>query len=318
MEFGRVASNKLKSIKLDLPKDAPATKRILAQKRRKKKLKVYVGCAKWGRKDWVGTLYPKGTKEKDFFKYYAQQFNSIEFNAAFYRLPDANQIVEWKKNSPKDFLFCPKFSDQITHLRRLKNVEKETLNFVETMSGLGSKLGPIFLMPHPQMGLKRMDTILEFLKSLPKDLKIFLELRHPEWFEEDNLEQIYEVCESLGVGAVITDTAGRRDCVHMRLSTPSVFIRFVGNGLHASDYTRIDAWVKRIKKWIKDGIEEIYFFMHQHDEIYSPILAKYLIEELNSKCKLSLKVPELHSAKINLKNKKVIKPPQRIIRRGAS
>ena len=293
MEFGKVEHELLDTLDLGLPKDDKATTAILKGSKKKKDVKVYVGCAKWGRKDWIGILYPKGTKEKDFFEYYALQFNSIEFNAIFYRLPEKKQITDWKDNSPKDFLFCPKFTDTITHIRRLKNAQADVDKFLECVSGLGKKLGPIFLMPHPQMGPKRVDDMVKFLNDLPKDIKVFLELRHPDWFIDNNLDLILPACDELGVGTVITDTAGRRDCVHMRLTTSAAFIRFVGNSLHESDYARIDEWVQRIKKWIKEGIQDIYFFMHQHEELYSPTLAKYLIVELNKHCKLDLKVPEL-------------------------
>ena len=88
---------------------------------------------------------------------------------------------------------------------------------------------------------------------------------------------------------MITDTAGRRDCVHMYLTVPKAFIRFVGNSLDNSDYTRIDDWVKRINYWLDNGLEELYFFMHMHDETYSPELSSYLIDKLNTVCGLSLK-----------------------------
>ncbi|MEJ7681105.1 MAG: DUF72 domain-containing protein [Segetibacter sp.] len=100
----------------------------------------------------------------------------------------------------------------------------------------------------------------------------------------------------LNVGYIITDTAGRRDCVHMYLTIPKAFIRFVGNSLDDTDYIRIDAWVDRIKFWLDNGLEELYFFMHMHDEAYSPELSSYLVERLNTVCKLSLKKPLFISA----------------------
>ena len=55
---------------------------------------------------------------------------------------------------------------------------------------------------------------------------------------------------------MITDTAGRRDCAHMHLTIPKAFIRYVGNSLHPTDYTRIDVWVERMKYWLDHGMEE--------------------------------------------------------------
>jgi len=102
---------------------------------------------------------------------------------------------------------------------------------------------------------------------------------------------MFGMLENTNTGAIITDASGRRDCVHMRLTTPEAFIRFVGNGLHPTDYIRIDDWVQRIKSWLESGIQKVYFFMHQHNELHSPELAKYLIQQLNMHCGLSIPEP---------------------------
>ena len=93
------------------------------------------------------------------------------------------------------------------------------------------------------------------------------------------------------MGAVITDTAGRRDCAHMNITMPKTFIRYVGNSLHKTDYTRIDEWVERIKYWLDNGLKELYFFMHMHDEAKSPELTVYLADKLNAACGLDLHKP---------------------------
>jgi uncharacterized protein YecE (DUF72 family) len=131
-----------------------------------------------------------------------------------------------------------------------------------------------------------------FIESLPKDIRVFVELRHADWFKnEEAFKSMYDIFENLRAGSVITDAAGRRDCVHMRLTTPDAFIRFVGNGLHPSDYTRVDDWVNRIHQWTKNGIHKVYFFMHQHEELHSPELSKYVIEKINAVCGTNIKEP---------------------------
>ena len=82
----------------------------------------------------------------------------------------------------------------------------------------------------------------------------------------------------------------------MHLSMPETFIRFVGNSLHPTDYKRIDDWVDRIKFWLENGLQELYFFMHMHDETFSPELTVYLVDELNKKCDLQLQKPGFVSA----------------------
>src|ERR1041384_2482265 len=108
MEFGRVTESELVAIDLSLPAEPISNKEILASKPVKNP-KVYVGCAKWGRLEWVGKIYPPKTKEKDFLQHYVEHYNSIELNATHYKVYGPNGIEKWKQKADrKDFLFCPK------------------------------------------------------------------------------------------------------------------------------------------------------------------------------------------------------------------
>ncbi len=193
------------------------------------------------------------------------------------------------------FMFCPKFTDIITHIRRLKDAQPFTDLFLDAVANFGENLGPLFLLPHPQIGPKHLEQVENFLRQLPKGTPVFLELRHPDWFKPENSQTIFSLMQSLKTGSIITDASGRRDCVHMRLTTPHAFIRFVGNGLVPSDYQRIDDWVQRIGEWLEAGLETCYFFMHQHDELHSPVLCRYVIEELNKHYQLDLHMPRFVS-----------------------
>ena len=95
MEFGKVSSEELEQIDFSLPNDHSDTRTVLPGKPSNPTIRV--GCAKWGRKDWIGKIYPKGTKEADFLEHYARYFNSIELNATFYRMPSERQTSGWKK-----------------------------------------------------------------------------------------------------------------------------------------------------------------------------------------------------------------------------
>jgi len=294
MDFGKVESEDLNAIDFTLPPDAAGTTALL-KKSKKSTPQIFVGCAKWGRKDWIGKIYPEKTKEADFLKHYAKHFNCIELNATFYRIPTVAQISGWKEKVGKDFQFSPKFTDKISHIKRLKDAEEYTSMFLEGIAAFKENLGPVFLQLPPNFPPKNFEVMRDFLKTLPKDISVFVELRSPKWFEPAESEKVFAMLEENKIGSVITDASGRRDCVHMRLTTPTAFIRFVGNGLHPTDYKRIDDWVSRISTWMKSGIEKIYFFMHQHEELHSPELCKYTIEQLNAKCGTNIPVPKFVS-----------------------
>src|SRR5436190_9123779 len=122
MDFGRVPD--VNKVDFTMPDDHPLTKQLFKElKKKKAKPEIYIGCAKWGRKDWVGKLYPPKTKEADFLAHYVQHFNCIELNAMFYRLFPKSTVEKWASLAGNDFRFCPKFTNVITHIRWLKNAE---------------------------------------------------------------------------------------------------------------------------------------------------------------------------------------------------
>ncbi len=299
MEFGKTQPAYWKSLDFSLPPEPAANTTILTRSTQQTP-QVYIGCAEWGKKEWVGKFYPSATKEKDFLAAYAHLFNCIELNTTFYRIPDFFQIKKWQDAVPEDFKFCPKFPQEITHVKCLKHCERETAAFLNAVSAFDHNLGPLFLLPHPKMGPESLPAIEKYLAQLPSAIDVFLELRHPAWFANGLNKQLYELVQQYNIGLVITDAAGRRDCVHMHLSKPETFVRFVGNGLDETDYTRIDDWVRRTQLWLNEGLQKLYIMMHQHNRIDAPVLNKYLVAALNKECNLHLKNPELQEGQGSL------------------
>jgi len=294
MEFGRVTPEELPLVDFTLPPDPALTSDTLRAAKNGQQVQVYVGCAKWGRKEWLGKIYPPKTKDANFLDEYVKHFDSIELNATFYQVYGPATIAKWKEKADANpnFKFCPKFSQSISHIRRLKNADEITTQFYEGIMAFGDKLGPLFLQLGDNYTPKSFDDMKVYLEHLPKDVPVFLEVRHKEWFANAEVkEQLFNTLKELGIGAVITDASGRRDCVHMELPTPHAFIRFVGNSLDKTDYKRVDDWVARIKDWSEQGLQSVWFFMHQHDERYSPELADYVSAELNKALGLNLHRP---------------------------
>ncbi|MET3879407.1 DUF72 domain-containing protein [Chitinophaga sp. OAE865] len=293
MDFGRVPEDMLMDIDFKLPAEPVFNRKVLKGKPVKKP-QAWLGCAKWGRKEWIGKIYPKGTKESAFLGEYVKHFNSIELNATHYQIYGPETISKWdEKAKGMDFKFCPKVPQAISHFSNLVSSGPKTTAFLEGVLAFGKHLGPIFLQLSDKYGPAKREYLYEYLASLPTDLQFFVELRHKEWYENEAIRlELYEKLNKLNVGLIITDTAGRRDVAHMHLTIPKVFIRFVGNSLHPTDYTRIDDWANRIKYWLDNGLKEVYFFMHMHDEATSPELAVYLIDKLEAVCGIDVKKPQ--------------------------
>jgi len=288
MKFGKVDNPE--EIDFTIPKDHPQTSEVLKKYGDKKKPKIYVGCAKWNKTD-LKNFYPKGTKDE--LSYYSTQFNSIELNATFYRIFPPEQFAKWKEKTPENFRFFPKISQDISHLRRLNNVEEIVERYIDAASNLEDRLGMIFLQMHNNFAPKDFDRVTKFIEYWPKEIPLAVEFRHTDWYNDEKVaNELYDLLENHQITNIIVDTAGRRDLMHMRLTSPNTFVRYVGAN-HESDYSRLDDWFNRIKKWIELGINNIYFFVHQNLEKESPFLSAHLIKRLNNELDYNLPVPNL-------------------------
>lgn len=331
MEFGKVTH--VEAVDFSLPPDDEMTDAMLKSltPSTDAPLHIHVGCTQWGNKEWVGKIYPKGAKDKDFLTHYVRQFNCIELNTLFYNLQPRSTIERWASVAGEGFRFCPKFSNTISHTKQLKNTRQETDLFIDHVQSFGPSLGYSFLQLSDSFGPDRADLLQDYLRQLPRDFHVCVELRHGNWYacrqrmpiedkprpaeasmamhghhsgigdtasghtgtQQTAVDNTWNVFRDLGVGTVITDTAGRRDCLHMRLTAPVAFIRFVGNNGHPTDFSRIDAWTDRLKTWVDQGLREVYFFLHSPHELHAPDLARYAVQQFNRTCGTALKPPRL-------------------------
>lgn len=291
MKFGQVADPS--QVDFTLPKDHPQTKFVLEQN--KKGLEnISIGCAKWNKTDLKG-FYPKGTKDE--LAYYATQFNSVELNATFYRLPTAEQVRVWKEKTPPGFKFFPKITNTISHFRRLLEVTDVVTQFASAVLNFDEKLGMVFLQLHDNFKPKDYERLEKFVREWPGELPLAVELRNADWFADEAVfNRVCELFEMNNITNIIVDTAGRRDMLHMRLTTPNAFIRYVGANAE-SDYQRLDDWLKRLTKWKKEGLQNLYFFVHQNIEKASPLLSSHLIQNINKEWKTAIHVPQLADEK---------------------
>jgi uncharacterized protein YecE (DUF72 family) len=289
MEFGRIENPE--NIDFSLPVDHWRTDEILAQNDREKQTNVFVGCAKWNQHE-LKNFYPRGIKDE--LTYYSSQFNSIELNATFYNIPKRERVIVWKNKTPYGFKFFPKITQSISHFARLNNVQKLVEEYCDNISCFEEKLGTVFLQLQDNFGPKNYDRLVNFIETFPKAIPLAVEMRNTEWFNNPIVSaEVYNLFERHNVTNVLVDTSGRRDLLHMRLTSPEAFIRYVGSNDQQSDRLRLDDWVVRLKKWKEQGLRDMYFFVHQNVELESPLLSAYFIEKLNNELGTTLKIPAL-------------------------
>ena len=274
MDFGKLPS--VDGVDFSLQPEPRQNEPVLAALPRGGQPAVYIGATGYNMKSWVGRWYPPGTKEKDFLRAYGAQFNTIEHNTTHYRIPDESVVARWYEDTPADFRFCPKIPQTISHARDLGLSGGQIQLFCGVIGGLREKLGCCFLQLPPYFSARDLNMLARFLDIFPHEIPLAVEARHESFFQQTMpSEDFFGLLQSHGAAAVITDVSGRRDVCHMRLTNGKALVRFVGNALHPTDYQRIDSWATRIKSWLKAGLQEVYFFAHEPDNLLAPELAAY-------------------------------------------
>src|SRR3954471_22832816 len=130
---------------------------------------IHIGCSGWVYKHWRGILYPEGLPQKRWFERYAQDFDTVEINASFYRLPLASTFDGWRQKAPEGFHYAVKVNRFITHLKKLVGVDEAVEEFASLARRLDHSLGPLLyqLPPSLKLDLARLEN---FLKLIPSDL----------------------------------------------------------------------------------------------------------------------------------------------------
>ena len=280
MKFGKLAD--ISQVDFTLPPDPAENLRFLQKfKPRATTPEILIGCTGWRMKEWVGKVYPPNTKAKDYLYHYSRQFNTIELNTTHYRIPNLQTIQNWYNQSAADFRFCPKIPQSISHHRQLGVGTGYIEAFCDAVIGLKEKLGVCFMQLPPYFGPERIPLLEVFLEQWPAEIPLALEFRQESWFtEKEMVERFFKKLEDKKISLVITDVAGRRDVLHMRLTSTVALIRLVGNGLVPSDYQRVDEWIARWQDWLARGVQQIYCFAHEPDNLLAPELGDYIHQQV--------------------------------------
>ena len=183
--------------------------------------RIHVGCSGWVYKHWRGIFYPEGLSQKRWFEHYSEQFDTVEINASFYRLPLPTTFDGWREKAPDGFCYAVKVNRFITHMKKLVDVGPSLEEFVDLARRLKHRLGPLLYQLPP--GLKPDFERLEaFLKLIPKDLTNVFEFRNKDWY----VPELYELLGRFGASFCVHDMRGSQTD---RIAVgPVVYLRFHG------------------------------------------------------------------------------------------
>jgi uncharacterized protein YecE (DUF72 family) len=193
---------------------------------------IRIGCSGWHYASWRGVFYPATMPARDWLTAYAREFDCVEINSSFYRLPSADTFAAWRASVPPDFIFAVKASRYLTHFLRLTRPAEPVARLVDRIRHLETRLGPVVYQLPPRW-VPDATRFTAFLDALPRSVAID---RHAL-----TLEHVVEFRDARGYERGVLDLLRRRDvslCVHdMEPSAsprtavgPIAYVRFHGYG----------------------------------------------------------------------------------------
>jgi uncharacterized protein YecE (DUF72 family) len=211
---------------------------------------VHIGCSGWNYRDWRERFYPKGLPAREWLPYYARQFDTVEVNTTFYRLPPRDAVARWVQQTPPHFVFAVKGSRYLTHMKRLLDRERGLQRFYERIEPLveAGRLGPVLwqLPPNFQRDDARLAEWLNALLEYPG--RHCMEFRHASWF----VPEVEELLRAHGAALVIGDRKEGIEFQTHALTADWTFVRFHhGSRGRRGNYsaTELREWAQRIHAW---------------------------------------------------------------------
>lgn len=260
-------------------------------------MRLYIGCPLWGYKEWAGSFFPAHSRAGDFLRLYSQRLTAVEGNTAFYATPSSETIARWRQETPPHFQICPKISRTISHEMSLDASKQQTYAFVARMQELGTRLGPIFLQLPPSFSPLQIDQLRTFLDFWPANVRLAVEVRHADFFKEENEKTLNELLGQHQVARVLMDTRPIRigttqekqvlqarerkpDLpLHIVKTSDFVFVRYIGHPRMEVNAPFLDQWAMKLAEWYNDGLT-LYVFCHCPFEVHSPFICQELYRRM--------------------------------------
>lgn len=229
--------------------------------------KIHIGTSGWSYKHWKKIYYPPKLPTAKWLSFYAETFSTTEINASFYRLPTPETVLKWMAQVPRDFIFCPKMSRFLTHMKKLKDPEEPLERFFTVFEPMKKNMGPVLIQLPPVLKFN-FETAHHFYQLLQKKYRAYefvMEVRHDTWLQEESLTLMAQY----DIGLVISQS-GDEFLYSETVTAKNIYIRFHGpKELYASSYSNemLNEFAKKFKKWIKEGHELWVYFnndIHGH------------------------------------------------------
>jgi uncharacterized protein YecE (DUF72 family) len=237
---------------------------------------MYLGTSGYSYDDWKHVYYPANVSRAGWLAYYASEFQAVELNFTYYRIPTADQLEKLAAQTPDDFRFAVKAHRDITHTRKGDPVVFAQFRAaLEPLQGVG-KLGAVLLQfPYSFRNTKENVYYLEHCARQLSELPFVIEFRHSDWVTQRTLGKLREwqagFCnvDMPKLPGLLPQTAF--------VTAPTAYARFHGRNVdkwwrheqawQRYDYTyndqEIEEWVPHLRDMDREA-ESLFVFANNH------------------------------------------------------
>lgn len=251
---------------------------------------VYVGTSGFHYKEWIGPVYPPGTKTSDMLERFAGMFHALEINSTFYRPPGKDMFAKYPERTGGEMKVIVKLHGSFTHLRNAQPADVET--FDEAIKPLkNSGQFACYLAQFPQSFQNTSDArdYIEKLRHMFPDIPLVCEFRHKSWWHRDVLEFLKGMSVSMSTvdgpeisslppgGATFTS-----DPAYVRLHGRNSDKWYEGaEARYTYKYKRseLEGILNKVRKLVLKS-DEVYVVFNNHPLGNAPINANQFIELL--------------------------------------
>ena len=206
--------------------------------------------------------FPAEFQDQHRLIYYASNFNSIEINSSFYKIPRGQTYRKWSEMVPDSFQFTVKLFRGITHEKDLKYKTAEIKTFLAAISCLGNKKGCLLIQfpAKTNFHFKRFEKLLEDIRrwDAKESWRIAVEFRNMQWYNEN----IFRILDDRKAALVLHDMPASMPS-SLNEKAPFIYFRFHGeNGDYRGSYTQgfLQNKSKEIRHWLNQGKDVYTYF----------------------------------------------------------
>ncbi|MBP1749421.1 MAG: hypothetical protein H6Q52_1960 [Deltaproteobacteria bacterium] len=212
---------------------------------------ILIGTSGFSFDDWIGEVYPTGTKKQDMLPYYANTlgFKALEVNYTYYSMPSRKTMESFARRTSRDFAFVVKAYKGITHSFE-NNVGETCRFFKEGIEPLGANLKAL-LFQFPYMFLPN-DQNIDYMRRLKDEFagyESIIEFRNSRWFEE----RYFNLLRELSLGFCVVDEPKLKGLMPFTpvLTSRTGYFRFHG----------------RNRSWFREPVDVRYDYLYSEKEL---------------------------------------------------